>query len=225
MPGRTATQHEDRLYPENWFPFSPAAATDPISGNSGGIILTGAATDPKIIETNSATEYWQKGASLVHTEPGCAARPRLAGQCPRLPDRRDPAWRPPRGRSAAGPQLQPAQPAQRDPGLAGPLPRARGMGDARHRAAAEPGPLASPPAPQSRPRRSGCRASPVGEAAERARYDRSFLHDGFRRLINQRVKDGELTEAGGTELAEFYESRYGAYTYLAVNGARSRSET
>jgi hypothetical protein len=21
MPGRTATQHEDRLYPENWFPF------------------------------------------------------------------------------------------------------------------------------------------------------------------------------------------------------------
>jgi len=24
MPGRTATQHEDRLYPENWFPFSNA---------------------------------------------------------------------------------------------------------------------------------------------------------------------------------------------------------
>jgi hypothetical protein len=68
MPGRTATQHEDRLFPENWFPFSPAAATDPISGKSGGI-LTGAATDPKIIETNSATEYWQKGASLVHMEP------------------------------------------------------------------------------------------------------------------------------------------------------------
>ncbi len=32
MPGRTATQHEDRLYPENWFPFSQAATTDPISG-------------------------------------------------------------------------------------------------------------------------------------------------------------------------------------------------
>ncbi len=69
MPGRTATQHEDRLYPENWFPFSQAAATDPISGKSGGI-SAGAATDPKIIETNSSTEYWQKGASLVHTDPG-----------------------------------------------------------------------------------------------------------------------------------------------------------
>src|SRR5260221_12263688 len=29
MPGRTATQHEDRLYPENWFPFGTAMTTDP----------------------------------------------------------------------------------------------------------------------------------------------------------------------------------------------------
>jgi hypothetical protein len=28
MPGRTATQHEDRLYPENWFPFGTAMTTD-----------------------------------------------------------------------------------------------------------------------------------------------------------------------------------------------------
>ncbi len=69
MPGRTATQHEDRLYPENWFPFSQAATTDPISGKRGAM-STGAATDPKIIETNSSTEYWQKGASLVHIDPG-----------------------------------------------------------------------------------------------------------------------------------------------------------
>jgi hypothetical protein len=53
-----------------------------------------------------------------------------------------------------------------------------------------------------------------------------LLHDGFRRLINQRVKDGELTEGEGAELAQFYESRYDAYTYLAVNGAkRSRRHT
>ncbi len=69
MPGRTATQHEDRLYPENWFPFSQAATTDPVSGKTGAL-SSGAATDPKIIETNSSTEYWQKGASLVHTDPG-----------------------------------------------------------------------------------------------------------------------------------------------------------
>ena len=72
MPGRTATQHEDRLYPENWFPFGAMAATDPFSGASGAI-LKGDATDPLIIETNSATEYWQKGASLVHTDPAGGA--------------------------------------------------------------------------------------------------------------------------------------------------------
>jgi hypothetical protein len=68
MPGRTATQHEDRLYPENWFPFGNAAATDPFSGETGAI-LKGDPTDPLVIETNTATEYWQKGASLVHTDP------------------------------------------------------------------------------------------------------------------------------------------------------------
>jgi Alpha/beta hydrolase domain len=69
MPGRTATQHEDRLYPENWFPFGNMAAIDPFSGKTGAI-LKGDPTDPLVIETNSSTEYWQKGASLVHTDPG-----------------------------------------------------------------------------------------------------------------------------------------------------------
>lgn len=67
MPGRTATQHEDRLYPENWFPFGNMEATDPFSGRTGAI-LKGDPTDPLVIETNTATEYWQKGASLVHTD-------------------------------------------------------------------------------------------------------------------------------------------------------------
>src|SRR5678816_2954252 len=52
----------------------------------------------------------------------------------------------------------------------------------------------------------------VGAAVERARYERSLLHDGFRRLITRRVKEGELSEADGAELAQFYESRYDAYT-------------
>ena len=68
MPGRTATQHEDRLYPENWFPFGNAVATDPFSGKTGAI-LKGLPTDPLMIEVNTSTEYWQKGASLVHTNP------------------------------------------------------------------------------------------------------------------------------------------------------------
>jgi hypothetical protein len=68
MPGRTATQHEDRLYPENWFPFGNAVTTDPFARKTGAI-LQGRPTDPLVIETNSSTEYWQKGASLVHTDP------------------------------------------------------------------------------------------------------------------------------------------------------------
>src|SRR5262249_33308659 len=68
MPGRTATQHEDRYYPENWLPFSAAVASDPVSGKSGSL-LRGDGSDPLLIETNTSTEYWQKGASLLHIDP------------------------------------------------------------------------------------------------------------------------------------------------------------
>jgi arginine decarboxylase len=66
------------------------------------------------------------------------------------------------------------------------------------------------------------RGTTVGEAAGRARYERSFLHDGFRRQVTQRIKDGELGEAEGADLVNFYESRYDAYTYIAVNGNRNK---
>ncbi len=67
------------------------------------------------------------------------------------------------------------------------------------------------------------RGTTVGEATLRARYERSLLHDGFRRLISQRVKRNELSEAEGAELAQFYESKYDAYTYLSVNGAKTKA--
>jgi arginine decarboxylase len=66
------------------------------------------------------------------------------------------------------------------------------------------------------------RGTSVGQAVERARYERGFLHDGFRRLVTQRVKREELTEAEAAELIEFYESRFDAYTYLAINGKANR---
>jgi len=62
------------------------------------------------------------------------------------------------------------------------------------------------------------RGATVGDAVESARYERGQLHDGFRRQVAQRIKHGELTEAEGVKLAQFYESRISAYTYLAVNG-------
>jgi hypothetical protein len=67
-PARTNTQHEDHLYPENAFPFSAAAMRDPVTGRSGAL-LRGDGFDPLLIEVNTSTEYWQKGASLLHTDP------------------------------------------------------------------------------------------------------------------------------------------------------------
>ncbi|HEY9283523.1 MAG TPA: biosynthetic arginine decarboxylase [Pyrinomonadaceae bacterium] len=64
------------------------------------------------------------------------------------------------------------------------------------------------------------RGQTVGDMVSTARYERGMLHDGFRRQIAQRVKRGELTQAEGAELVDFYESRVGAYTYLSVNGKK-----
>jgi len=68
QPARTGTQHEDHGFPENEFPFSTAILADPLTGKKGAL-LRGDGSDPKLIETNTSTEYWQKGASLLHTDP------------------------------------------------------------------------------------------------------------------------------------------------------------
>lgn len=68
QPARTGTQHEDHFFPENEFPFSTAAQSDPLTGKAGSL-FRGDGSDPKLIETNTSTEYWQKGASLLHTDP------------------------------------------------------------------------------------------------------------------------------------------------------------
>ena len=68
QPARTRTWHEDHDFPEVQFPFSSATLDDPIGGGSGAL-LRGDDSDPKLIETNTSTEYWQKGASLLHTDP------------------------------------------------------------------------------------------------------------------------------------------------------------
>jgi len=65
---RTATQHEDHTMPENEFPFSTALMIDPVTNRSGAL-LRGDGFDPLWMETNTSTEYWQKGASLLVTDP------------------------------------------------------------------------------------------------------------------------------------------------------------
>ncbi len=68
QPARTNTQHEDHAFPESWFPFSTATLEDPLTRQKGSV-FRGDGCDPKLIETNTSTEYWQKGASLLTTDP------------------------------------------------------------------------------------------------------------------------------------------------------------
>jgi hypothetical protein len=68
QPGRTNTQHQDRTMPENAFPFSTARMADPVTGRTGSL-LRNDGFDPLWMETNTSTEYWQKGASLLVTDP------------------------------------------------------------------------------------------------------------------------------------------------------------
>ena len=61
---------QEHEYHENCadrFPFSYAKSTDHLTGKNDSI-LTRPKTDPLIIHTQSATEYWQRRGSLVHTD-------------------------------------------------------------------------------------------------------------------------------------------------------------
>ncbi len=77
QPFRTRTQHEDHAMPENAFPFSAASSRDPVTGGPGALLRNGGPGalwrngrfDPLLIETNTDAEYWQKGASLLGTDP------------------------------------------------------------------------------------------------------------------------------------------------------------
>ena len=68
QPVRTSTQHEDRAFPETQFPFSTARLADPHSGKTDALFRNDG-FDPLLIEINTSTEYWQKGASLLSTDP------------------------------------------------------------------------------------------------------------------------------------------------------------
>ena len=71
QPGRTERNRQNHLYPEGIFPFAYPVLNDALSGRSGGRIAGyhPAGPYPKILEINSANEYWVKAASLLHTDP------------------------------------------------------------------------------------------------------------------------------------------------------------
>jgi hypothetical protein len=70
QPGKTHRQHIARWYPEFRFPFTNQIISDPITGQTDGLLRRCQATNtcPKILEANSENEYWSKAGSLLHTD-------------------------------------------------------------------------------------------------------------------------------------------------------------
>jgi hypothetical protein len=77
---RTNTQYTDHYFPDATFPYSTAQVKDPADGKVGSI-LHGDGSDPLLMEANSSTEYWQKGASLISTDPQGNADLALPANC------------------------------------------------------------------------------------------------------------------------------------------------
>jgi hypothetical protein len=67
QPGRHPRQHEDHVYPSDQFPFAYGMLTDPLTGKTDGILQC-PETDPLVMHTQTASEYWQRRGSLVHTD-------------------------------------------------------------------------------------------------------------------------------------------------------------
>jgi hypothetical protein len=71
QPGRYSRQHEDHDYPGDQFPFTYAETTDPLTGKTESILSACNASDtcPKVMHTDTSTEFWQARASLLTTAP------------------------------------------------------------------------------------------------------------------------------------------------------------
>lgn len=70
MTTEYGTQHEGNLSGSEFFPLSPAIQKDLVTGESGSTLdrARQAGHVPKVLFTQSSTEYWSRAASLLHTD-------------------------------------------------------------------------------------------------------------------------------------------------------------
>ncbi|HEX7447425.1 MAG TPA: alpha/beta hydrolase domain-containing protein, partial [Pirellulales bacterium] len=70
-PTRHNSQHDNHFYPADVFPFAYGEEKDPFTGRTDGILRRALAshTAPKVMHTQSSSEYWHRSGSLVHTDP------------------------------------------------------------------------------------------------------------------------------------------------------------
>ena len=65
-----SSQHRDHLAGSEAFPFTTVSQRDPVTGEEGDILARArpAGHVPKLFFVQSSTEYWSRGASLLHTD-------------------------------------------------------------------------------------------------------------------------------------------------------------
>lgn len=70
QPTRHVNQHDHHDYPGDRFPFAYETQSDPISGQTDGVLkrATETNTTPVVLHTQSAGEYWTRSGSLAHTD-------------------------------------------------------------------------------------------------------------------------------------------------------------
>jgi hypothetical protein len=70
MSTEYGTQHEGHLSGSEFFPLAPLPQTDPVPGESGDSLARSRKSGhtPRMIFTQTATEYWSRAASLLHTD-------------------------------------------------------------------------------------------------------------------------------------------------------------
>ncbi len=67
---RDALEHYNILYPVDMFPFTDAPETDPVTGETDGLLLRAerSNTAPRVFHILSGSEYWNRAGSLLTTD-------------------------------------------------------------------------------------------------------------------------------------------------------------
>ncbi len=70
-PTRHFSMLEDHAYATDFFPFTTTEEQDPVTGARGSVLDKPRAAHavPKLFYVNQSTEYWNRAASLIHTDP------------------------------------------------------------------------------------------------------------------------------------------------------------
>ncbi len=71
MPTRHFSVLEDHIYPTDYFPFTTTMARDPVTGAEASVLDRARALGavPKLFYVNNSSEYWNRAASLIATDP------------------------------------------------------------------------------------------------------------------------------------------------------------